>query len=296
MRKEEYEKINLNNNIPAFIVYFGEETTTDAKRSEYIAPHWHRSIELTLITKGELKGRINGKSIFVEENEFNFVNSGDVHEFKKEKGMVTCGIILVISYEFIKKEYSNIDNIRFDINKDGVNKKRLREIFLDLKEYYLEPKELDYLKINGYLYEILYILASNCIEENFNNRNERYFVYRERQREILTYINENYNKSLSLEAIAKNFYMNKEYFSRKFHEWFGVNFKSYLNNFRLYKAYEDIISTTDSIQIIANRHGFSNTRSFSDIFRDTYDSTPNKYRQALKESKKDIKKDKKKHQ
>lgn len=296
MRREEYEKINLNNKIPAFIVYFGEETVGDINRSEYIAPHWHRSIELTLITKGELKGRINGKSVFIEENEFNFVNSGDVHEFKKEKDMVTCGIILIISYEFIKREYSNIDNIRFDINKEGVDKKRLREIFLDLKEYYLNPKEVDYLKINGYLYEILYILASNCVQEESSIKEEKYFVYRERQREILTYINENYNQSLSLEFIAKNFYMNKEYFSRKFHEWFGVNFKSYLNNFRLYKAYEDIINTTDSIQVIASRHGFSNTRSFSDIFRVTYDATPNKYRQALKESKNDMKKDKKEQQ
>ncbi|WP_297633676.1 AraC family transcriptional regulator [uncultured Clostridium sp.] len=293
MRREEYEKINLNNNIPAFIVYFGEETTTDVNKSEYIAPHWHRSIELTFITKGELKGRINGKSVVVGENEFNFVNSGDVHEFKKEKNTVTCGVVLIISYEFVKRKYPNIDNIRFDINKEGINKDRLKEIFLDLKEYYLNPQELDYLKINGYIYEILYLLVSSCIEENLNNKAEKYFIYRERQREILTYIHENYNQSLSLDFIAKNFYMNKEYFSRKFHEWFGVNFKSYLDNFRLYKAYKDIINTSDNIQIIASRHGFSNARSFTDIFRETYDATPNKYRQALKESKNGIKKDKK---
>ncbi|MGL5416248.1 MAG: AraC family transcriptional regulator [Clostridium sp.] len=293
MRREEYEKINLNNNIPAFIVYFGEETITDIRRSEYIAPHWHRSIEMTLITKGELKGRVNGKSVAVGENEFNFVNSGDVHEFRKEKDKVTCGVVLIISYEFIKEKYPNIDNVRFDINKDGINKGRLRELFLDLKEYYLKPQELDYLKINGYIYEVLYMLTANCVDENLNNKAEKYFIYRERQREILTYIHENYNQSLSLDFIAKNFYMNKEYFSRKFHEWFGVNFKSYLDNFRLYNAYKDIINTTDNIQIIASRHGFSNARSFADIFRETYDVTPNKYRQALKESKNGIKKDKK---
>ncbi|MGV3025760.1 helix-turn-helix domain-containing protein [Clostridium thermobutyricum] len=294
MNKAEYEKINLNENIPAFIWCVDKENYS-IDDYLYISPHWHRSMELTLVIEGEINGRINGTPISVKKNEFVFVNSGDVHEFEKNKTQISSGVIMIISYDFIKKVYPNFDNVRLDIKKVGLKKDRLIEIFLDIKEYSLNPKELDYLKINSYLYEILYILFSNCISEEVTIQDER-FKYRERQKEILTYINENYKEDLSLDYMAKKFYMSKEYFSRKFHQWFGVTYKVYLSNYRLNKAYENIIKTDENIKDISAIHGFSNVKSFINIFKEKYGMTPNKYRKALKELKNDSKKDKKEQQ
>lgn len=294
MNKAEYEKINLNENIPAFIWCVDKENYS-IDDYLYISPHWHRSMELTLVIEGEINGRINGTPISVQKNEFVFVNSGDVHEFEKNKTQISSGVIMIISYDFIKKVYPNFDNVRLDIKKVGLKKDRLIEIFLDIKEYSLNPKELDYLKINSYLYEILYILFSNCISEEVTIQDER-FKYRERQKEILTYINENYKEDLSLDYMAKKFYMSKEYFSRKFHQWFGVTYKVYLSNYRLNKAYENIIKTDENIKDISAIHGFSNVKSFINIFKEKYGMTPNKYRKALKELKNDSKKDKKEQQ
>ncbi|WP_436513037.1 helix-turn-helix domain-containing protein [Clostridium thermobutyricum] len=294
MNKAEYEKINLNENIPAFIWCVDKENYS-IDDYLYISPHWHRSMELTLVIEGEINGRINGTPISVKKNEFVFVNSVDVHEFEKNKTQISSGVIMIISYDFIKKVYPNFDNVRLDIKKVGLKKDRLIEIFLDIKEYSLNPKELDYLKINSYLYEILYILFSNCISEEVTIQDER-FKYRERQKEILTYINENYKEDLSLDYMAKKFYMSKEYFSRKFHQWFGVTYKVYLSNYRLNKAYENIIKTDENIKDISAIHGFSNVKSFINIFKEKYGMTPNKYRKALKELKNDSKKDKKEQQ
>ena len=294
MNKAEYEKINLNENIPAFIWCVDKENYS-IDDYLYISPHWHRSMELTLVIEGEINGRINDTPISVKKNEFVFVNSGDVHEFEKNKTQISSGVIMIISYDFIKKVYPNFDNVRLDIKKVGLKKDRLIEIFLDIKEYSLNPKELDYLKINSYLYEILYILFSNCISEEVTIQDER-FKYRERQKEILTYINENYKEDLSLDYMAKKFYMSKEYFSRKFHQWFGVTYKVYLSNYRLNKAYENIIKTDENIKDISAIHGFSNVKSFINIFKEKYGMTPNKYRKALKELKNDSKKDKKEQQ
>lgn len=250
-------------------------------------------MELTLVTEGEINGRINGTPISVKKNEFVFVNSGDVHEFEKDKGEISSGVILIMSYDFIKNVYPNFDNVRLDIKKVGLKKDRLIEIFLDIKEYFLNPKELDYLKINSYLYEILYILFSNCINEEDCFKDEKYFKYRERQKEILAYISENYKEDLSLDYMAKKFYMSKEYFSRKFHQWFGVTYKVYLSNYRLNKAYESIIKTDENIKDIATINGFLNVKSFINIFKEKYGMTPSKYRKYIKELKNDIKEDKK---
>ena len=155
-----YEKVNLNPNLPAMLGYLGKENF-DAKGAFYIGAHWHRSIEITFLVEGEVEGFINGKKIKVNSGEFIFVNSGDVHEIEKKQGKSCGGIILVLSYDFIKNVYPNIDNIRFDISKDSSSKSRMVDIFLEIKDIYLNPKELDYIKINSYLYYIIYILLSD---------------------------------------------------------------------------------------------------------------------------------------
>lgn len=276
-----YEKVNLNPNLPAMLGYLGKENF-DAKGAFYIGAHWHRSIEITFLVEGEVEGFINGKKIKVNIGEFIFVNSGDVHEIEKKQGKSCGGIILVLSYDFIKNVYPNIDNIRFDISKDSSSKSRMVDIFLEIKDIYLNPKELDYIKINSYLYEILYILLSDFTVEENNSNLENYFKYRDKQKEILMYIGENYREELTLDRISKQFYMSSEYFSRKFHEWFGTTYKVYLANYRFSKAYEELINSNNNIQDIASTHGFSNVKSFITIFKEKYNITPSRYRQFIK--------------
>ncbi|MGL4570447.1 MAG: AraC family transcriptional regulator [Clostridium sp.] len=287
-----YEKVNLNPNIPALLVYFGKENISD-ERCLYIPSHWHRSIEMTLIINGEVSATINGKNYIVKDGEFTFINSGDVHELKKNSKAPCSGVILILSYDFIKKIYPDIDNIQFDVMGTNKHNGKLHEIFLNLKELYLNQSELDYIKINSYIYEVLYILLKNYRTLKSEDNTGNYFKYKERQKDILTYISENYSEDLTLERISKHFYMSSDYFSRKFHEWFGVTYKVHLNNFRLYKAYEDVATTAYSIQDIAYSHGFSNVKSFIITFKDKYNMTPLKYRQYLNESKNNNKLNKK---
>lgn len=287
-----YEKVNLNPKLPALLGYFGKENS-DVKRYFYSPPHWHRSIEIIFVTEGEIVGVINGKKIKASSGEFILVNSGDVHEVEKYEGDVCEGVLMVLSYDFLKKVYQDIDNVYFDIMSSDIKKDRLIEIFLEIKDFYLKPKELDYIIIHSYIYEILHILLTNYKSHIKEESRKTYFKYRERQKEILVYISDNYKEELTLEHISNEFFMSSEYFSRKFHKWFGVTYKVYLNNFRLSKAYEDIINTNDNIQDIAFSHGFSNVKSFISIFKQKYNMTPYKYRQSYKESRIDIKESKK---
>lgn len=287
-----YEKINLNPNLPALLGYFGKENI-DVKKHFYIHPHWHRSIEINFVTEGEVVGFINGKSISAKGGDFIFVNSGDVHEVEKYQDRICGVVVLILSYDFIKKVYPNIDNIRFDIMSSDYKKDRLQEIFLEMKELYLAQNELDYIKINSYIYEILHILLLHYRIKEEHDYANNYFKYEERQREILIYISKNYKEELSLERISKHFYMSSEYFSRKFHKWFGMTYKTYLNNFRLSKSYEDIINSNNNIQDIAFMHGFSNVKSFIRVFKEKYNMTPLRYRKHFKMSRNNIKENKK---
>ena len=51
-----------------------------------------------------------------------------------------------------------------------------------------------------------------------------------------------------------------------------------MNQVRVSKAFRDLLETDYSILEIAMRSGFPDTRSFINVFRDTYGMTPSQYR------------------
>lgn len=84
---------------------------------------------------------------------------------------------------------------------------------------------------------------------------------------ILDYIEDHYQENLSLKNLASIFHMSEEHFSRSFQKIFGINFKKYLTEYRLFQSYNDVVYSNLTIQSIALRHGFSNTKSFITEFK-----------------------------
>ena len=118
----------------------------------------------------------------------------------------------------------------------------------------------------------------NCQCEVNRKTSKSLNMYSNRQKEILTYLEEHYYEELTLESVAQNFRVSSSYFSRQFHKCFHVNFKTFLNDLRLNKAFEDIVKTDKSIQNIALENGFYNVKSFIQLFKTNYTVTPLQYR------------------
>ena len=72
--------------------------------------------------------------------------------------------------------------------------------------------------------------------------------------------------------------MSMEYLARILKKYTGNTFKTHLNQVRVSKAFRDLLETDYSILEIAMRNGFPDTRSFINVFRDTYGMTPSQYR------------------
>ena len=89
---------------------------------------------------------------------------------------------------------------------------------------------------------------------------------------------ENYDLDLSLSDISREIGMAPTYFSRFFKKNTGETFYSYLNKIRLYYSYKELINTDSSITEVALNSGFSNVKSFIEVFKKTYKNTPAKYR------------------
>ena len=95
------------------------------------------------------------------------------------------------------------------------------------------------------------------------------------------FINEHYMQPLTTADIAAAAGMSPNYLSRKFREAAGIGLHEYLVFIRLDHAALDLVSTDDTITVIALRCGFSDSNYFKDAFRKKYGMTPRAYRKAL---------------
>ncbi|PEE30332.1 AraC family transcriptional regulator [Bacillus toyonensis] len=277
VRQGKYEEIKLRDRIPGMVEYI-DSTRLPADFHYYIPPHWHRSIEISLVIYGDVFLYVNGQKKKVSAGEFIFVNSGDVHEFEKVENASCAVMMLIVSYEFLKELNADFDKYRFTLQASFVQKEKLQQIFYELKELVTNFDELSYIKMNSLIYEIVYILLRHCKDRK---KEDNDFQFGNKQKEIITYMYEHYDEKLKMKDVAKYFFVSEEHFSRMFKKSFGSNFISFLTRYRLHKAYEDIISSTNSIQDIAVKHGFPNVKSFISQFKGKYGDTPLQYRKNI---------------
>lgn len=99
---------------------------------------------------------------------------------------------------------------------------------------------------------------------------------------IKTYIHKNLNKNLTLDKISSMFFLNPSYCSHLFKEKTGVNFIDYVNNARIEKAKELLVTTDEKVYRIAKTLGFDNTKYFFRLFKKLTGVTPEQYRQMNK--------------
>lgn len=157
----------------------------------------------------------------------------------------------------------------------GYNKlcasKNAVEAFLDMiRRFHTPGKEMH---ANSELLRLLYAL-SDCREmhpDNTNTDNSGILS-------VITYINTNYNKNITLGDLAKISGYSKSRFSHLFSEITGTTPVKYQNEIRLRTAAQMLTDTENTISDIAYACGFSDALYFSRIFKRIYGVSATEYR------------------
>ena len=98
---------------------------------------------------------------------------------------------------------------------------------------------------------------------------------------VLHFLHNNYqNSTLTNELIATMFNYDPGYLSQLMKDYTGKTLRQYLISYRLKIAKENLITTDDSINIIAWKSGFQSTAYFIKIFKEQTGMTPKEYRNA----------------
>lgn len=282
-----YELVRMDENLPMRIIHLDSAKTPsilmnyDINTVHFIPPHWHRSIEFTYVVKGGLELRLGNETRRYSTGEFLFVNSGDIHEISNVPGIETEVICFIISYEYLKMLHPKIDSTRFDLRNNENTFSDFKDDFLDIVELFNSEDAYKHLYIRSKLDRILYVLFKMYQVEHSEVKIREFASAQNSYKKILEYIHENYDEDISLDSVAKANHRSREHFSRRFKEVFGKTFLEYLIDYRIYRAFPDVVNSEDMIEVISRRHGFPSSKGFITQFKRRYKMTPNAYRKAF---------------
>ncbi|MFD0670654.1 response regulator [Cohnella sp. GCM10027633] len=97
-------------------------------------------------------------------------------------------------------------------------------------------------------------------------------------RVIKEYIERCYHENVTLEQIAANLHVNRNYLSQLFKRVTGEPFVTYFNKFRIRKAIELIDTGQYMVYEVSERVGFQNSTYFSQVFKSITGYSPSEYR------------------
>lgn len=96
--------------------------------------------------------------------------------------------------------------------------------------------------------------------------------------QIKQYIDKNFRQKLSLDNIAKEFYISKYYMSREFKKFYGITIYLYIINKRITLAKELLRFSGKSIGEICQLCGINDRSYFNKIFQKNENMSPSEYR------------------
>lgn len=243
--------------------------------------HWHRSLELLYIVKGEVRITVGGNVYTLNDDDIILINSKVPHSLTAEN---TTMIAAQIKLELLPVIPDGIKNYFFDcISSDGDTEKFLpiKQCLASMLKFNIEGSNYSSLINISLCYRLMYELYLNFGKpENkiMGNQTEQL----SRLNVLLSYINENFTSPLTLDALANVVNVTPPYLSKSFKQLMGMTVGDYIKNIRLHHATTLLSTTNYGTEIICEKCGFPNTHSFLSAFKEKYSALPSRWRKENK--------------
>lgn len=172
----------------------------------------------------------------------------------------------------VKLFYSNLMTNIFNSFKTFLQ----REEYLEEYEYYYYSilNESVLMKIKTLFFEFVDMILNNL---QYSNHNYSKILVDQ----ALNFIESNYDQKISLENIAAELSISKNYLCNVFKEETGENTTTYINKLRIEKAKQLLLEKNYKLKEIYNKVGFSNQYYFSKVFKKISGMTVTEYKNII---------------
>lgn len=246
-------------------------------------PHDHPFFELYYLLNGERVYFMDGKVHTVRKGDMMIIFPHTLHSTASSDNLKFERILINFSQGFIEEGDFHLAKIlqegtsglmRIPESEQPEIERILSKMLIECEES--NPHYTSY--VRSLLNELLILLHRiNLLSQPEDTQDYEHPMHH-RVSEIAQYINENYAMKITLEQIAKQFYISPSYLSRIFKRLTGFHFREYIQVVRIREAQKRLVNSTDSVQLIAEQTGFEHIAHFNKTFKKLSGTTPLRYR------------------
>ena len=258
--------------------YFNAEIKYSEKSSnDNFYLHSHNEYEIYMFLEGNSNCIVEDKTYPLVSGDMLIIRKNEMHKVYHNKKTAYKRFILMVSGEFFEKyackEYENVftDNT-FDesnkINAEIVKSSGLYDAIQRFKNYTSDCKKQHTPVAVGIITEILYLI-NNISSFEPPAKGSKLI------KNVISYINSNIKKDLSLERLSSEFFVSKYHLCHSFKKATGLTIKEYVNTKRLAKANE-AINEGKTITEAALLSGFKDYSSFYRCYIKNNSASPSK--------------------
>lgn len=256
--------------------------------------HWHNVIEYGLVLSGQIAMRIDDETVILDTDDCVFINSNTLHS-SKQISTSEDAVVCTVSFS---------PNILTENKQGTVYKRYFQPVYgkmvngfkIDRKSHigcriYDMLCSFTQLNKDSFGYELTVIsMISDIWLETLKYINDNVPVYDCKKRIssnqkdtiklLLVYIQENYNKNISIDTLSNYSHISRSECFRCFKQYTGRTPFDYINDYRLQRAEFLLRTTALSILDICLSCGFSSQSYFGKLFKQKYSVPPSKYRKG----------------
>lgn len=248
--------------------------------------HYHEFNKIIIFLSGNVTYLIEGKSYKLKPWDILLINNHDVHKPIIDSSELYDRIILWVDSAFLQKfstEHCDLTTCFKLADKKSFNLVRLElklqekiQFVMESLESAFQSNEFGSSLLAQSLFLELLIYLNRIHLNNSYIYDQNSLEYDDQIVDIINYIKENIGGDLSIDTIAKEFYLSKHYLMHKFKTKTGYTLHNYILNKRLFRTIE-LIKEGTPITNAASLCGFQDYSTFLRAFKKTYGCSPREF-------------------
>ena len=248
----------------------------DQTRKEF-SYHYHDFHKVIIFLSGKAAYHIEGKSYYLKPWDILLVNRHAIHKPEIDFSVPYERFVLWIrddikSTELLRCFQKAIDRSYNLIRLDSDTQEKLKQLLYEL-EAALKDEKFGSDLLGSALFAQFMVYVNRIFLEKQYIYDTRSYSSDSQIEELLRYINHNLTEDLSIETLARKYYLSKYHMMRKFKEETGYTIHNYIISKRLLLARTKISEGTPILKA-AQLSGFSDYTTFSRAYKKQFGTAP----------------------
>lgn len=269
--------------------YYQEHFNWD--RLETVEWHWHSELEFVEILQGAIECHIGEEIIELREGDTFFINSGVIHKYQapkvcREKQCMFSDILFLpeiiapnssLIYEKYIRPIVLYGKPFLVMRQTQAWEESVQNLYHHIVNVCLAEEDLTELRIQAGILELWTRLFHYLYREESEQQENKNILAQARLRKMMQFIWDHFHEKITLDDIAASANISKSAALRCFRSGMQTSPVGYLNDFRLNRAKELLLTSHSTVSEIAVSVGFDNVGYFDRVFRRTFGLTPKQF-------------------